>query len=356
MATTPLWSEVEAQPWFSTLTPEQKSQSLKNWTTDALNEVKTPEERLVVEAAADARSKFFAGTPMPENMGEYVKTYAQQKAQQEIDAKAKEKENRPFFGFGDTLNALGTIASNLPTNVKAAAYQLKEGLAMPSERSQGYLDAMAEKRAADEAVQANQAQREAQGLATSVGSAGREFSNSSGFSGVAMGAAFAGGEAGAAVGTPIGAALGAGAGGAGAVPGAGAGALVGATVGAIGGLVSSGAAAYRMAGATFLDDAFDMANKQSIEEKGRPLSKEEEKSLYDQVLPIAQNTALWEAGPEAIGNVFTMGVGKFLFKGIGKEALQQAGTNLATLSLPERLRLEKPLSLRLGICSTKQVW
>ena len=333
MATTPLWSEVEAQPWFSTLTPEQKSQSLKSWTTDALNAVKTPEERLVVEAASDARSKFFAGAPMPENMGEYVQTYAQQKAQQEVDAQAKEKADRPFFGFGDTLNALGTIASNLPTNVKAAAYQLKEGLAMPSERSQGYLDAMAEKRAADEAVQADQAQREAQGLATSVGSAGREFSNSSGFSGVAMGAAFAGGEAGAAVGTPIGAALGAGAGGAGAVPGAGAGALVGATVGAIGGLVSSGAAAYRMAGATFLDDAFDMANKQSIEEKGRPLSKEEEKSLYDQVLPIAQNTALWEAGPEAIGNVFTMGVGKFLFKGIGKEALQQAGTSLATRAL-----------------------
>ena len=345
MATTPLWSEVEAQPWFSTLTPEQKSQSLKSWTTDALNEVKTPEERLVVEAASDARSKFFAGTPMPENMGEYVKTYAQQKAQQEIDAKAKEKENRPFFGFGDTLNALGTIASNLPTNVKAAAYQLKEGLAMPSERSQGYLDAMAEKRAADEAVQADQAQREAQGLATSVGSAGREFSNSSGFSGVAMGAALAGGAAGSATGSAIGTAVGAGAtlpaGGVGAAPGAGAGSLIGATVGAIGGLASSGTAAYRMAGATFLDDAFDMANKQSVEEKGRPLNKEEEKSLYDKILPIAQNTALWEAGPEAIGNVFTMGVGKLIFKGPAKE--------IATTFAKKALRVAGLASADVGV-------
>lgn len=345
MATPPLWNEIESNPTFQGLAPEQKSKVLSGWSQQVLELAKTPEEKLAIEAVSDAKLKFFTGTPMPENMGEYVKTYAQQKAQQEVDAQAKEKADRPFFGFGDTLNALGTIASNLPTNVKAAAYQLKEGLAMPSERSQGYLDAMAEKRAADEAVQAEQAQREAQGSATSVGSAGREFSNSSGFSGVAMGAALAGGAAGSATGTAIGTAVGAGAtlpaAGVGAAPGAGAGSIIGATVGAIGGLASSGTAAYRMAGATFLDDAFDMANKQSVEEKGRPLNKEEEKSLYDKILPIAQNTALWEAGPEAIGNVFTMGVGKLIFKGPAKE--------IATTFAKKALRVAGLASADVGV-------
>ena len=345
MATPPLWNEIESNPNFQGLAPEQKSKVLSGWSQQVIGLAKTPEEKLAVEAISDAKMKFFAGAPMPENMGEYVKTYAQQKTQQEIEAKEKEKADRPFFGFGDTLSALGTIASNLPTNVKAAAYQLKEGLAMPSERSQGYRDAMAEKRAADEAVQAEQAQREAQGLATSVGSAGREFSNSSGFSGVAMGAALAGGAAGSATGTAIGTAVGAGAtlpaAGVGAVPGAGAGSLIGATVGAIGGLASSGTAAYRMAGATFLDDAFDMANKQSVEEKGRPLNKEEEKALYDKILPIAENTALWEAGPEAIGNVFTMGVGKLIFKGPAKE--------IATTFAKKALRVAGLASADVGV-------
>ena len=342
MATPPLWNEIELNPDFQGLAPEQKSKVLSSWTQQVTALSKSPEEKLAIEAISDAKYKFFAGAPMPENMGEYVKTYAQQKTQQEVDAKAKEQADRPFFGFEDTLNSLKTVAVNLPLNVKAAAYQLKEGLEAPSDRSPEYQEVMAEKRAADEAVQAEQARREAEGLATSVGSAGREFSASSGFSGVAMGSAMAGGMAGIAVGMGagalIGGAAGAPAGGVGAVPGAAAGSGIGAAVGSaagiIGGLAASGAAAYRMAGASFLDDAFDLANKQSVEEKGRPLSKEEEKALHTQLLPIAQNSALWEAGPEAIGNVFTVGVGKVLFKGLGKEvATKWAKTALGKAGL-----------------------
>ncbi len=79
----PLWSEIESNPTFQELAPEQKSKVLAGWTTDALKEVTTPEERLIIEASADARSKYFAGAPMPEDMQAYVKTYAQQKTAKE---------------------------------------------------------------------------------------------------------------------------------------------------------------------------------------------------------------------------------------------------------------------------------
>jgi hypothetical protein len=76
----PLWNEIESNPTFQELAPEQKSKVLSGWSQQVIEQAKTPEEKLAVEAIADAKHKFFAGTPMPENMGEYVKTYAQQKA------------------------------------------------------------------------------------------------------------------------------------------------------------------------------------------------------------------------------------------------------------------------------------
>jgi len=75
-----------------------------------------------------------------------------------------------------------------------------------------------------------------------------------------------------------------------------------------------------MAGGQFLYDAF----KSLEENKGRPLTEEEKTKAYNELLPIAQNTALWEAGPEAIGNAVQLGALKYAF-GFGKKA----ATNVA---------------------------
>jgi hypothetical protein len=82
-STPPPWNEIEANPTFQGYSPEQKSAVLTKWSKQVIELSKTLEEKLAVEAIADAKYKYFTGTPMPENMGEYVKTYAQQKAAQD---------------------------------------------------------------------------------------------------------------------------------------------------------------------------------------------------------------------------------------------------------------------------------
>ena len=70
-----------------------------------------------------------------------------------------------------------------------------------------------------------------------------------------------------------------------------------------------------MAGANFIYSAF----KHLRQEKGRDLTEQEKADAYRELLPIAQNTALWEAGPEAIASVLSFGAGKIVL-GIGRPA------------------------------------
>jgi hypothetical protein len=56
-----------------------------------------------------------------------------------------------------------------------------------------------------------------------------------------------------------------------------------------------------------------------MRKNGRPMNEVEKASAYEALLPIAKNTALWEAGPEAVGNAVMLGAGKLIFgKGIVK--------------------------------------
>jgi hypothetical protein len=84
-----------------------------------------------------------------------------------------------------------------------------------------------------------------------------------------------------------------------------------------------------MAGSEFLRSAFKQAEKNA----GRPLTKEETDTLYDKLLPLAENTGLWEAGPEAVTNAIGLGVTEALL-GLGKGALTKiAKTALGKASL-----------------------
>lgn len=229
------------------------------------------------------------------------------------NAEAK-KPDKPFFKTSDVLSGIWDAVSGLGPSAKAAYYQLTEGLDRPDTYSPEAQVAMAEGRKRNEEMEAKTKANQAAGTSSSVGESFREAGGSLGFSlgsmAAALPAAWAGGEAGAA----IGAAVGAPAAGVGAIPGAG----IGATIGAgAAGFLASGTAAYRMAGATFLSEAFAKLETISQQKNGRPMSEEEKKAAYDELLPVAKNTAAWEAGPEALGNMVSLGAGKIVL-GIGK--------------------------------------
>jgi hypothetical protein len=199
-------------------------------------------------------------------------------------------EPREFFSFEDAVSAIGTIPEALAVGVPAAYQKLVTGLEIP-EKS----EAIESELAFQQRIQTEQEDRVASGKATSVGSAIRQAVPSLGFSVLPMVAAIPAGIGGAMAGGP-------------AAP----------VTGPAAAMAASGTVAYRMAGSDMMYRAY----KQLEEAKGSPLTNEEKAEYYKTVLPIAQNYGLWEAGPEAVSNAITMGVGKFVF-GFGKQAAKK---------------------------------
>jgi hypothetical protein len=195
-----------------------------------------------------------------------------------------------FFSFEDAVSAIGTIPEALAVGVPSAYQKLVTGLEIPQDS-----EVIEKELAFQRRMQQEQEDRVAAGKATSVGSAIREAAPSLSFSVASMGAAIPAGLVGGAVTGPVG--------------------LV---TGPAAAMAASGTVAYRMAGADMMYRAY----KQLEESKGSPLTDEEKAEYYKTVLPIAQNYALWEAGPEAVSNAITMGVGKFVF-GFGKKAAKE---------------------------------
>jgi hypothetical protein len=195
-----------------------------------------------------------------------------------------------FFSFEDAVSAIGTIPEALAVGVPAAFQKLVTGLEIP-EKS----EAIESEMAFQERMQREQEDRVASGKATTVGSAIREAVPSLGFSVASMGAAIPAGIGGAIAGGPA-----------------------AKITGPAAAMAASGTVAYRMAGSDLMYRAY----KQLEEKKGSPLTDEEKAEYYKTILPIAQNSALWEAGPEAISNAVTVGVGKFVF-GFGKGAAKE---------------------------------
>lgn len=255
--------------------------------------------------------------------------------QAEAAAKVPEKD---FFQFGDTVSGIWDAVKGLGSTAPAAFYQLMEGMERPDQYSDAAKAAFAEADAFNKEMQAKTAANQAAGTSSSVGESFREAGGSLGFSlgsmAAAIPASLAGAKVGAIAGGTIGAAAGAPAAGVGAAPGAVAGSAIGGTIGGVtAGMAASGTAAYRMAGASFLNEAFQQLEAESMRKNGRPMAEVEKQSAYDALLPIAKNTALWEAGPEAVGNAVTMGAGKIIF-GLGKplaaKFTQTLGKKVAT--------------------------
>lgn len=242
-------------------------------------------------------------------------------------AQAPAEKDLPMFSFGDTLSGIGTALSGLPVTSKAAYYRMLEGMTRPDLVSPSARAAFEEERKYVEGLQAEQAARQAAGTATDVGEAFRSVGPSLGFSVGTLGAALPMGLAGEAAGAPIGGGIGAAIAG---PPGAAVGAGIGkAAGGLIGAGVAAGAAAYRMAGSQFLQDAFDTLEAQSMAENGRPMTEAERQSAYEEILPWAENSALWEAGPEAVSNA-ALAIGGPVVLKLGKAALDRLAANAAT--------------------------
>lgn len=226
-----------------------------------------------------------------------------EQALQKVPAKKVEQPDKPFFDLGNTVDAIGDVIKGITVTVPAAYRQLREGLVRPDQYSPEAKAAFAAADAYSQEMQAKTAALQAQGKSDSVSESFREAGPSLGFTGVSLGASMLGGAGTGVVAGSV-------------VPGLGN--TTGAIVGAVGGAAASAPTAYRMAGAGFLDGAF----KKIEAEKGRPLTEQEMAEAYDVLLPIAQNTALWEAGPEAVANAVTLGAGKFVF-GFGKKAAKE---------------------------------
>ena len=224
------------------------------------------------------------------------------------------EELKPGFGVGDTLSGIGSMLGGLPTTVPAAYYGVTEGFTRPDQYSPEARAAFDANAAYQQRMQQESQQRLERGEATSTGDAFRSAGPSLGGTVGSMAAAIpAGMAAGALVGTAIEP-----------VGGTAAGGLVGAAASGLAAAAGAGTVAYRMAGQQFLDDAFKALQKQ----RGGQMSEAEMQQAYNELLPLAENSALWEAGPEAIGNAVSLGTAKIVF-GLGKPLL----TNLAKTAL-----------------------
>jgi hypothetical protein len=233
----------------------------------------------------------------------------------QLDAHAAQREaDKPFFGVGDTLSGIGSAIGGLTETLPASYYRLTEGLKRPDQYSPEARAAFDAEQKFTQQVQQESQNRLMRGEATSTGNALREAAPSLGFSAATMGASLLG----KAVGRPLGAVVGgviSAPTGPGAVGGAGLGATIGDTVA---GMAASGYTAYRMAGNQFLDQAFQRIGEQRAKE-GKPWGEQEKLAAYNDLLPLAQNTGLWEAGPEAVGNALGLVAGKYVL-GFGKKA------------------------------------
>jgi len=189
----------------------------------------------------------------------------------------------------DAIGVIGRIPEALATGIPAEYQKIVSNNAIPKKN-----EAIEADLAFQAQTQKELEDRKASGELGMMGGALREALPSLSASAIPMVAGIAGGAVGLArgLGNPITAAADAG--------------------------VASGVVSYKMQGADYLYRAF----KQLEENKGTSLTDEEKTEAYKVLLPLAQESALWEAGPEAVGQAVSLGVGKFVF-GFGKQAATQ---------------------------------
>jgi hypothetical protein len=70
-----------------------------------------------------------------------------------------------------------------------------------------------------------------------------------------------------------------------------------------GAMAGGGTAAYRMQSYQAMEGWLEKVNQQSLFDFGRKITPEEEQKFKEWFAPFATQSGLWEAGPEAVGNV-----------------------------------------------------
>lgn len=99
-------------------------------------------------------------------------------------------------------------------------------------------------------------------------------------------------------------------------------------VGGVLGAGAGGAAAYRMSANQYMRDVRDSLDQASMKTRGRKLTDDEFIKVADEYSRKATEYGLWEAVPEAVGNVVTLGAGKVVTKAAAKAlkaSLKKAG-------------------------------
>ena len=247
---------------------------------------------------------------------------------QQYMGQSEAPKEEPMIDISDTLKAAGQAIGGITTTAPHAFRQLYSGLENPWQRSEGYKESQAGlDKYQQELEAANQAAVKSGDISTSSRGM-RQAGQSLGFSAGAMGASLAGGSTAGMAGRYIGGLAG--------PEGAIAGEAGGRVIGALG---ASYGAAYRMAGAQFLDDASKEIDAKFMEKLGRLPNKQEQDEAYAELKPLAEAFGHAEAGPEAIGNLAMAKAGKFILglgikniKGLAAGALAKVGAGAGGLA------------------------
>lgn len=245
--------------------------------------------------------------------------YRQAQAPVPVAEEKPAEPEKPVFSLSNLPGALWDAGRGLANTLPASAYRAYYGLDRPDQQSDAARAAYEQEAKFTQEMEDKTAAAQAAGTSDSTSEAIRDAGKSLGFTGISMLGSAGGQAAGTAIGTGVGGALGAFAGGVGAAPGALWGGRIG---GLIGGMGTGGKLSYDMAGNSLMTEAFARLENKTQKEQGRSMTEQERQTAYEELLPIAKNTALWEAGPEAIGNAITLGAGKFVFSRLGAKELQ----------------------------------
>jgi len=266
----------------------------------------------------------------PQSGREYDVEFEREPSQADVDGiwpqldahYTAQAENKDVLFGMDTFSGIGQALGGVPTTLTAAYYRAMEGGKRPDQYSPEARAAFDEANAYQARMQQESQDRIMRGEATSSGEAFREAGPSLGTSLISMGANIGGRLVGKGAGAVAGLAAGAPTG-PGAVGTAGLGAAAGETVT---GMAASYYVTQRIAKNQFLDDAFRLIGEERTK-KGEAWGEQEKQEAYEELLPLAEAAAQWEAAPEALGNAFTFGAGKYVL-GIGKKTATQLAQNV----------------------------
>lgn len=138
MASEPImWSEIERSPQFSEATPEQKLQSLDEWTKGALSLTEDQQQRELFEAFADREKRKLLGEEVPDvKVKDYLPIYRERKRQEAVDQQGLLSQLGGALATGteEVLTGLKGTAAAYTGDTKALAESLAQTTAIQQEK------------------------------------------------------------------------------------------------------------------------------------------------------------------------------------------------------------------------------